>query len=321
MLLYLVVGLFTKEMKNRNRSGGTGNLYVYTFEQTSGLTVTTDISTLIGHLNDQDPDYSSTVTTLPPIYNSDLGGDVVDNIVYVSDIYYYGEQDSLWTNRTFPPHFHDTFLSGGGHHTKARLESLVFSADSSSVTAGARQTDLSTLFAGNGDDSDEFNNMFRSFIPDINFGPDGALYILRRSNSGVLYSSSTNDIRSRIYRVDYTGDCKDLAFFNQNRARVEQRGTERNNISRYRFADPAFYPGATSTIATSSIFPNQPLTAKVYNIKGQAIGSFNSATTENGSINLWNGALDQNKTVNNGLYFIQYFNANGQQVLQRKQVF
>ena len=227
-----------------NRAGGSGNRYSYTFEETSDLTVTTDISQFVGNLNNQNPDYSSTVTTLPPIYNADLGGDVVDNIVYVSDVYYYGEQDSLWTNRTFPPHFHDTFLSGGGGSTNnnVRLESLAFSTDSSSVTAGVRQTNLSTFFAGNSSNSEEFEEMFRGFIPDINFGPDGALYILRRTDSD-QYNSSTNEIRSRLYRVDYTGDCKDLAFFNQNRARVEQRGTERNNVSRYRFADPAFYPG------------------------------------------------------------------------------
>ena len=62
---------------------------------------------------------------------------------------------------------------------------------------------------------------------------------------------------------DYTGDCKDLAFFNQNRGRVEQRESQGNDIGRFRFADPAFYPAVTSTIATSFIFPNQPLTAKV----------------------------------------------------------
>ncbi len=298
--------LFQGDATN-NRAGGSNSRYAHDVDSYSDL----DNDNIVVHrlLDDND------TRLLPKVFLAQIVN--LYNVIGIGGLYFYGQGDSIWTSRTFPPHFHETFYASNTGFNMSLIPIKRDSKNKPTINRNDAYT-INDLFTNNGNRN---TNFARGFIPQMIYGSDGALYILGRGGS----YSNLNNIKSRIIRVDYTGDCHDQTFFDANKTLVKKKRDSGSDPARYRFLEESLYTGGpTKTLSSqrvSSLVPNQQLTAKVYNIQGQLINIFSSNVSSQGNVTHWNGSLQNGRTIQNGVYFIQYSNLSGQKVLQRKQIF
>ncbi len=298
---------FFQGSATNNRAGGSNNRYIYDVTTYPNLESPPEV------VNDNILD-DNDVRILPKPFFAQIVN--LYNVVSVGGLYFYGQGDSVWTNRTFPPHFHETFYAS---NTGNGMSLIPIRRDSKKKPTINRNDaySINNLFTNNGNG----NGNFGGFNSRMFYGPDGALYILGRGGSYGAF----NNIKSRIIRVDYTGNCHDQTFFDANKTLVKKKRDSGSDPARYRFLEESLYTGGpTKTLSSqrvSSLVPNQQLTAKVYNIQGQLINIFSSNVSSQGNVTHWNGSLQNGRTIQNGVYFIQYSNLSGQKVLQRKQIF
>ncbi len=282
-----------------SRTGGSNNRYKHKLDQipTLGDSVAGD---LVG---------PKAIQNLPKVYPADMVMDKEFNVVMAQALYYYGRGDSIWSNRTFPPQLHETFIFSRLNGSNARIVPLIknggnVTAEKKDATYGVKGllTDNTKIF---------------NAMTEAKYGPDGALYVLARGGGYGLP-------KAILSRIDYVGGCQDQALFDKNQAAFKVAKGTSNQSSRLRagFYEPPLYSNVSAFDRGVPLYlkAGTALNVEVYNVQGKLIGKSSASVNKSGKVSYWNGALEASKKAQEGIYFLQYRNLQGKLLFSRKQV-